>query len=123
MRAMTASNHARAAVADEMKEEPPGEQLETQYAKMVRERLERLRALGESEAAKVGEFFERKAVTPECPFCKTTDWAMIGSSEELPIVMNLQGRGWPVYAMNCLNCGFVRMHYRPVVDAPAEGGS
>jgi hypothetical protein len=48
---MTASNHARAAVADEMKEEPPGEQLETQYAKMVRERLERLRALGESEAA------------------------------------------------------------------------
>lgn len=64
---------------------------------------------------------EQRGASTACPCCGAFDWA--SASERMLIHSYDQddqislGRGYSVIALICDNCGFVRQHFMPVLEA------
>jgi hypothetical protein len=71
------------------------------------------------------KYLVAKGAKPECPSCGENDWHMSTGAQEfatLPIAKSeFYARTTESYlavmTMICKNCGFVRMHARPLVEA------
>lgn len=66
------------------------------------------------ERDQVVKFFEQRGAKPQCPSCGTEEWAFAAYVMELPIFPNDPRaplrRVYPVVAISCRNCAFLRMH-------------
>ena len=65
------------------------------------------------------EFFKTKNINGLCPICSTNKWGVVAGQEKgitpfIPAKRLLNG--WDVYALACMNCGFIRQHLKILVD-------
>ena len=63
---------------------------------------------------KMQAHFAVKGVVVSCPMCKTERWGMLQKDDEA-LLIGLE-KVPPAYVLICMNCGFVRMHVRDVLD-------
>jgi predicted RNA-binding Zn-ribbon protein involved in translation (DUF1610 family) len=58
--------------------------------------------------------------TEVCPFCGNRDWFVVDQPDMATgLVVSPNGARIPTYTLICDNCGFVRQHFRSVVDGSA----
>ena len=80
-----------------------------------------------SESSRLRARLTGQEVPPKCPFCGGDDWSPSATPMVLPAAAAdgslIEGKGYPVTALLCAGCGFVRTHMRAPADpdaAPAD---
>lgn len=84
----------------------------------------------DAEATKLLEFFNNVGASMECPCCKKTSWDLeVGPDADHKASLRFEARAddgaidknakvsfIPVYALTCINCGFLRLHRRAAIS-------
>lgn len=79
-----------------------------------------------TKRADVIRFLGAKGASPSCPTCHENDWTVTDGSAELPHAflmasprgggLVLPPPGFPIVALICNNCGFLRLHSERLID-------
>lgn len=77
------------------------------------------------DAADLIKYLVAKGARPECPSCGANDWHMGKGNQEFGVLPVAKSELYPrttdsyiaLLTMICKNCGFVRTHARPLVEA------
>ncbi|MGI8920740.1 MAG: hypothetical protein ACR2HD_03560 [Solirubrobacteraceae bacterium] len=73
-----------------------------------------------SETQRLRARLTGQAVAPKCPFCGASNWSVSATPMILPAAGDdgalIPGQGYPVRALVCGGCGFVRTHMREAVE-------